>query len=93
MRIVVISLLLSCLVSTLHSYYCPDQHRHLGRNILLLHDSHGGGGVGEGGDDPHISHNVQEEAKTPLPLPQPSFWSSELTARFLSNNLIFFIFF
>ena len=87
MRIVVISTLLSCLASTLHSYYCPDQHRHLGRNILLLHDSHSGGAGG--GVDPQVSHNVQEEDKTPLPLPQPSFWSSELTARFSSNNFIF----
>ena len=77
MRIVVISLVVSCLISPHHSYYCPDQHRHLGRNILLLHDSHGGGGGSEVG--PHLSQNVQD--KTPLPLPQPSFWSSELTAR------------
>ena len=93
MRIVVISTLVSCLASTLQSFYCPDQHRHLGHNILLLQDLHGGGGGGGGGGGSgvgaHSSYNVREEDKTPLPLPQPSFWSSELTARFSSNNFIF----
>ena len=82
MRIVVISMLVSCLAPSLQSYYCPDKHRHLGHNILRLHDSHGGGGGGGGGLDSHLSHSVHEEDKTPLPLPQPSFWSSELRARF-----------
>ena len=83
MRLGCIYTLLWSHLSLLHSYYCPFQHRHLGRNILLLHE-------GEGAP-PLISHpEKQEQEEEAILLPKPSYWSAELVSRFLKFQYLVF---
>ena len=60
-------------LSTLTSFYCPYQHRHLGRNILRLEGGGQGGGLGH----IEVSHQEYNVTTEPVVLPQPSFWKSE----------------
>ena len=92
-----ILLLLLCYPSLLYSYYCPYQHRHVGRrNILRLRGEEEGGGrydeqmVGrrkEEGGEQNVEQivgkgNEDEEQSTPASLPLPSYWTDEEHERY-----------
>ena len=60
------------------SFYCPDHHRHVGRNILRLHEL--SGGVGHADHDHHQDHRGLDQNVTDK-MPRPEFWTAQKLVR------------
>ena len=73
-------LIIIFLVTYCHSFYCPYQHRHLGRNIFQLHGPSGAS---------HLEHHeeLHQGTQEPATLPEPSFWTAEKVDRFAGTEI------
>ena len=60
------------------SFYCPDHHRHLGRNILRLKEL--SGGVGHADHDHHQDQRGLDQNVTDK-MPRPEFWTAQKLVR------------
>ena len=60
------------------SFYCPDHHRHVGRNILRLKEL--SGGVGHADHDHHQDQRGLDQNVTDK-MPRPEFWTAQKLVR------------
>ena len=72
---------LLCTLHPLHcSFYCPYQHRHLGRNILRLQ---GLTGDVSSGDHDHLHHDNNGTDE----MPRPEFWTAKKLVRYSRRKI------
>ena len=78
-RTQVIIIFLLCTLHPLHcSFYCPYQHRHLGRNILRLQ---GLTGDVSHADHDHLPHDQVISINETDKMPEPEFWTAQKLVR------------